>query len=85
MVAPEDVMIKKRSPRERRYTVFFLPDASGGFTAHIPALQIVTEGVTLKEATDMAKDAIVGWIEAAHELGKPIPRDVTTLQVEVSA
>jgi len=56
-----------------------------GYTAHVPALGIVTEGRTLKEARAMAKDAIEGWIEAARELDKPIPKDVTTDQVEVSA
>ena len=65
--------------------MFFIPDESGGYTAHIPALGIVTEGETLQEAREMAKDAIAGWIEAAHELGKPIPEDVTTDRVELPA
>jgi predicted RNase H-like HicB family nuclease len=69
----------------RTYTIYFLPDEeAGGYTAHIPALGIVTEGETLQEATMMAKDAIEGWIEAAQELGKPIPGDVAVAQVEVS-
>ena len=69
----------------RKYTIYFVPDEiAGGYTAHIPALGIVTEGETLREATAMAKDAIEGWIEAAEELGKPIPEDVASAQVEVS-
>lgn len=76
----------KQTARLHRYTVYYLRDAEvGGYTAHVPALGIVTEGETLKEARAMARDAIEGWIEAARELGKPIPKDVTTDQVEVSA
>jgi predicted RNase H-like HicB family nuclease len=83
---PKPKKSSKRTARVHRYTVFYLPDKeAGGYTAHIPALDIVTEGETLQEAKDMAKDAIEGWIEAALELGKPIPKDVTTDQVEVSA
>jgi len=76
---------RKRLARVRRYTVFFLPDESGGYTAHIPALGIVTEGETLKEARLMARDAIEGWIEVAQDLGKRIPDDVPFDQVEVCA
>jgi predicted RNase H-like HicB family nuclease len=72
--------------RIRKYSVYFVPDEdAGGFTAHIPALGIVTEGETLRDAHEMAKDAVEGWIEAARELGKPIPADVATALVEVSA
>jgi antitoxin HicB len=75
-----------KAPASRTYTIYFLPDEeAGGYTAHIPALGIVTEGQTLQEATAMAKDAIEGWIEAAQELGKLIPEDVSVAQVEVSA
>jgi predicted RNase H-like HicB family nuclease len=66
----------KTGPIGRKYTIYFVPDEiAGGYTAHIPALGIVTKGETLREATAMAKDAIEGWIEAAEELGKPIPED----------
>jgi predicted RNase H-like HicB family nuclease len=75
----------KRSAIVRRYTVFFISDETGGYTAHIPALGIVTEGESLKEVREMARDAIEGWVEVAHEIGKPIPDDVPIDQVEVSA
>jgi predicted RNase H-like HicB family nuclease len=51
----------------------------------MPALGIVTEGQTLQEAREMAKDAIEGWIEATRELGQPIPKDVPSDQVAASA
>jgi antitoxin HicB len=83
---PQPKRPAKKADVVRKYTVYFLPDEGvGGYTAHIPALGIVTEGETLREARAMAKDAIEGWIEAARELGKSIPADVATAQVEVSA
>jgi predicted RNase H-like HicB family nuclease len=52
---------KKAAPTatNRTYTIYFvLDEETGGYTAHIPALDIVTEGQSLPEATAMAKDAI---------------------------
>jgi predicted RNase H-like HicB family nuclease len=67
----------KPPARVRRYTVYFIPDEeAGGYTAHIPALGIVTEGQTHQEAKEMAQDAIEGRIAALRELGQPIPKDV---------
>jgi predicted RNase H-like HicB family nuclease len=74
----------KRSARVRRYTVYFIPDeAAGGYTAHIPALGVVTEGQTLQEAKEMAQDAIEGRITALRELGQPLPKDVKPERLEV--
>lgn len=64
--------------------MFFLRDVdAGGYTAHIPALGIVTEGETLAEAREMARDAIGGRIAVLRELGQPIPDDVPPEYVEV--
>ena len=78
----------KRAAPGRSYTVYFVPDSqTGGYTAHIPALGIVTEGETLRETRQMARDAIEGYLEAAKELGRRVPPDVTVAVelVEVSA
>ena len=69
----------------RSYTVVYEPAEGGGYYAHVPALNITTEGETLREAKQMARDAIEGYIEAAREIGKRLPRDVTVEQVEVTA
>jgi predicted RNase H-like HicB family nuclease len=80
------LMPRSRQLTTQRYTVFFVPDVeAGGFTAHIPALGIVTEGETLREAKSMAKDAIKGRVAALRELGQPIPKDVCPEQVEIRA
>jgi len=58
---------------------------NGGYYAHVPALDLTTEGETLAQAKAMARDAIAGYLEAAKMLGKPIPRDVKVEQIEVQA
>ena len=67
------------------YTVVYESAEGGGYYAHIPALDITTEGQTQKEAKQMARDAIEGYIEAARELGKRVPKDVKVERVEVPA
>ena len=82
--------VRKKPARKtsltRTYTVYYLRDEeAGGYTAHIPALGIVTEGETLKEARAMAQDAIDGRIAVLRELGQVIPDDVIPESVEVRA
>ena len=69
---------------QSRYTVFYETAEDGGCYAHVPALGITTEGESLAEAKEMARDAIEGYIEAARELGKPLPEDVTMEHMEVA-
>lgn len=74
----------KVTSKTRRYSVYFLADEeAGGYTAHIPALGIVTEGETLREARAMARDAIEGRIAVLRELRQPIPKDVKPEHLEV--
>jgi antitoxin HicB len=67
------------------FTVVYEPAEDGGYYAHVPALDLTTEGKTLANAKEMARDAIEGYLEAASLLGKAIPADVTVEQIEVSA
>lgn len=65
---------KTKQKVSRRYSVCYVPDTEvGGYTAHIRALGIVTEGETLKEARAMAEDAIQGRLAVLRKLGQPIP------------
>jgi antitoxin HicB len=58
------------------YTVIFKPLEEGGYDVIIPAIpEICTFGDTIKEAREMAKDAIKCYIESALELNEPIPID----------
>jgi len=67
---------------ERTYTVLFEPAEEGGYVVTVPALPgLVTQGDTLEEAREMAKDAILGYLEALQKDGAPIPDD-TPLALE---
>jgi predicted RNase H-like HicB family nuclease len=57
----------------RSFTVIYENAEGGGYYAHVPALDLTTEGRTLKEAKAMARDTIGGFLEAAKILGKAIP------------
>jgi antitoxin HicB len=60
-----------------RYTVLFEPAEEGGYVATCPALPgLVTEGDTLDEARETAKDAIRAYLESLHKDGLPIPDDI---------
>jgi predicted RNase H-like HicB family nuclease len=62
---------------ERRYTVLFEPAEEGGFVVTCPALPgLVTEGDTLEEAREMARDAIRGYLESLTMDGRSAPDDI---------
>ena len=69
--------------KSHSYTVVYERAEEGGYYAHVPALDLTTEGETLREAKRMARDGIEGYLEAAKLLGKPVPRDVRTERIEV--
>jgi predicted RNase H-like HicB family nuclease len=57
-----------------RYTVVFEPAEEGGYVVHVPALNgAATQGETLEEAREMAKDLIAGYLEALAKDGIPAP------------
>jgi predicted RNase H-like HicB family nuclease len=62
---------------ELRYPVVIEPlsaDDGGGFLATVPDLPgCMSDGETPEEALVNVQDAILCWIEAAHELGRDIP------------
>ena len=58
----------------REYTVLFEPAEEGGYVVTCPALPgIITEGDTLEEAREMAREAIEGYLESLEKDGLPIP------------
>jgi predicted RNase H-like HicB family nuclease len=58
-----------------RFTVELYPDKQyGGFTAIVPSLPgCVTQGNTVDETIERAREAIEGYIECLKEDGKKIP------------
>jgi predicted RNase H-like HicB family nuclease len=60
------------------YAVVVAPlsrEDGGGFSATVPDLPgCMSDGETPEEALANVRDAISAWIEAAEELGHPVPR-----------
>jgi len=58
-----------------RFTVEIYPDKEeGGYTAVVPSLPgCVTQGQTVDETIERAREAIVGYVECLKEDGKQIP------------
>ena len=63
-----------------RYTVILVPDDDDRCSVLVPALPgCVTYGRTLKEAQQMARDAISGYIASLRKHNEPVPTDEETL------
>lgn len=61
---------------ERTFTVIIEPGEDHGFTVTCPALPgLVTEGRTLEEAREMAREAIVCCLESLQKAGLPLPTE----------
>ena len=59
------------------FTVFFEPAEEGGFVVTCPALPgLVTEGDTLEEARERARDAIQAYLESLRKDGLSVPLDI---------
>jgi len=62
--------------KEYSFTALFEPAEEGGYVVTCPALPgLVTEGDSLEEAREMAKDAIRAYLESLRKDGLPIPHD----------
>ena len=72
-------------PGPHSYTVIYEPVEEGGFYAHIPALDVTTEGETLAEAKEMARDAIENVLACRRELNLPMPEEAGCETIEVGA
>lgn len=52
----------------------------GGFAAYVPDLKgCMSDGETPEEAVHNVQDAIAAWIEAAEEMGRPVPEPTKAL------
>ena len=72
------------STKEYDFTAFFEPSTEGGYIVTVPALPgLVTEGDTLEEARDMARDAIRAYIESLIKDGEPIPEEENAVQEKI--
>ena len=59
-----------------RYNVIFRPEPEGGFTVIVPSLPgCISYGKDLKQAKEMAIDAIKGYIVSLKKHKETIPTD----------
>jgi antitoxin HicB len=59
---------------QREYDVVLVLEAEGGFGVFVPDLpSVATQGETVEEALDMARDAIEGYLEIMRDEGWPVP------------
>ena len=63
----------------REYTIILDPDVEdGGYTVTVPLLPgCITQGDTVEECVDRAKEAIELYLESLAGRGQPIPEEVT--------
>lgn len=58
---------------KRVYAAVLTPDKFGGYSVSVPDLNIGTQGETIAECIDMARDAIGLWGIAMEDAGNAIP------------
>ena len=69
----------------RNYAVVLEPSESGGFVVSVPALpEVGTQGDTMEEALEMARDAIALALSIRQKEGEEIPVDDTPRLERVS-
>lgn len=77
--------MKNGKSRSYEYTAFFEANENGGYTVTVPALPgLVTEGKTLEDAREMAKDAIRCYIEGLKKAKEPVPIEKETAQLRLT-
>ena len=65
------------------YSVVLLRDEASGYSVHVPALKgCHTQGESLPEALDMARDAILCYLGSLEKHGEPFPPDVDTVSFD---
>jgi len=57
----------------REYDVVLVPEAEDGYSVFVPDLpSLATQGETVEEALEMARDAIEGYLEIMGDEGWPV-------------
>ena len=59
------------------YPIILHPEKEGGYSVDVPDLEIGTQGETIAECIDMARDAIGLWGICRQDDHKPIPAPTT--------
>jgi antitoxin HicB len=68
--------------RQFSYTAVFEPAEEGGFVVTFPAIPgLATQGETLDEASAMARDCLLAYLESLAMDGEPAPYEAPELPV----
>ncbi|PWK76525.1 putative RNase H-like HicB family nuclease [Mucilaginibacter oryzae] len=71
--------------KQRTYRILLTPEEEGGFSVSVPALPgCFTQGETIDEAIEMAKEAIALYVETLEEEGEPVPDDSRSLEYSLT-
>jgi len=67
----------------RQYTIILEPDPEeGGYTVTVPSLPgCITQGETIEQYIERAREAITGYIESLKADGEPIPEETERPQM----
>jgi antitoxin HicB len=67
--------------KERGYEIVLQPEPKGGFSVFVPVIpSVATQGETIEEATEMAKEAIEAYLEVMGEDDLPSHRSSVQLE-----
>ena len=67
-----------------KYTIIIEPEEEGGYTVSVPALPgCFSFGDTIEGARENIKEAIECHIESLRARNKPIPKEITPLEIHV--
>ena len=70
---------------QRTYRILLTPEEEGGFSVNVPSLPgCFTQGETIEEAIEMAKEAISLYVESLEAEGQFIPDDNRTLEYSLT-
>ena len=61
----------------RKYAIILEPDPEeGGYTVTVPALPgCITQGETIEQCIERAREAITGYIESLRVVGETVPEE----------
>jgi predicted RNase H-like HicB family nuclease len=69
---------------ERMFRIKLTPEPEGGYTVTVPSLPgCVTWGETIEEAKEMAKEAILLYVEDMEANNEKIPNDMNSLELSL--
>jgi len=71
--------------KQRTYRILLTPEEEGGFSVAVPTLPgCFTQGETIEEAIEMAKEAISLYVESLEEDGEQVPDDSKSLEYSLT-